>query len=223
LEGVPIHGSELKNELVTPTGAAIITSLVHEFGLIPPMRLLKTGYGAGKMDLPIPNVLRLLLGESRDNPQSTHPFQMKELVCLESNIDNMNPEIYSYLSERLYDAGALDVSLIPVHMKKNRPGTLVTVLCSEEISEKLLEILFSETTTLGIRKYSVSRYSVERHITEVSTPYGNVKVKFSKKGEKSWDYAPEYEDCQRIASQYHVPIRRIYRAAEKAAEEYLNT
>ncbi len=222
LEGVPIIGSELTNELVTPTGAAILTSLVQEFGIIPPMRLLRTGYGAGKMDLPIPNVLRLLLGEGRDNPQSIHPFLEEELVCLESNIDNMNPEIYSYLSERLFDAGALDVSLIPVYMKKNRPGTLVNVLCSEELSETLIKILFSETTTLGARKYSVSRYSVERQVIQVSTPYGNVKVKFSRKGEKSWNYAPEYEDCRLIASQYHIPILQIYRVAEKAAEEYIN-
>ena len=137
LEGVPVIGSELKDELVTPTGAAILTSLVQEFGIIPPMRLLKTGYGAGKMDLPIPNVLRLLIGEGIETICPTSPFQVGELVCIESNIDNMNPEIYSYLSERLFDAGALDVSLIPVYMKKNRPGTLVNVLCSEETAAEI--------------------------------------------------------------------------------------
>jgi hypothetical protein len=185
------------------------------------MRLLSTGYGAGKMDLPIPNVVRLLLGEGSNNPKN-HPFQEQELVCLESNIDNMNPEVYAYLSERLCDAGAMDVSLIPIYMKKNRPGTLVTVLCSDEISEKLLEIILSETTTLGARKYTVSRYSVERYIAQISTPYGDINVKFSKKGEKSWNYAPEYEDCRRLASQLHIPILEVYRAAENAAEKYLN-
>ena len=223
LAGVPVIGSELKVELVTPTGAAILTSLEPEFGVIPSMRLLKTGYGAGKMDLPIPNVLRLLLGEGSDNHRPASPFQIEQLVCIESNIDNMNPEIYSYLSERLFDAGALDVSLIPVYMKKNRPGTVVNVLCSEDSSENLINILFSETTTLGARKYIVSRYSVERHITLVSTPYGNVEVKFSRKGEDSWNYAPEYDDCRRLASKFHIPILKIYRAAEIAAEEYLNT
>ena len=222
LAGVPIVGSELNYELVTPTGAAILTSLSPEFGIIPAMRLLRTGYGAGKMDLPIPNVLRLLLGEGIDKPQSTSPFQKEELVCLETNIDNMNPEIYAYLSERLFDSGALDVSLIPIYMKKNRPGTLVNVLCSEETSEKLIYVLFSETTTLGTRKYPISRFSVERHITQVSTPYGKVKVKFSKKSEKSWDYSPEYEDCRRLALKHRIPILEIYRAAENAAEEDIN-
>jgi hypothetical protein len=221
LEGVPIVGSELKNELVTPTGAALLTSLVEEFGIIPPMRLLKTGYGAGKRDMPIPNVLRLLLGEGSVHPQSHYHFQEEKLVCLECNIDNMNPEIYSYLFECLFNAGALDVSLIPIYMKKNRPGMLVTVLCSEEIATSLIDILFSETTTLGTRKYIVNRYSVERHITQVTTPYGTVNVKFSKKGDKSWDYAPEYEDCRRLASEHHIPIMKIYRAAEYAAKEYL--
>ena len=222
LVGVPVVGSELKNELVTPTGAAILTSLAPEYGIIPAMRLLRTGYGAGKMDLPIPNVLRLILGEGIDNPQSTSSYQKDELVCLETNIDNMNPEIFSYLSERLFDSGALDVSLVPMFMKKNRPGTLVNVLCAEEIAAMLISILFSETTTLGIRKYPLSRYSVERRSAQVSTNYGSVKVKFSRKGEDSWDYSPEYEDCRRLALLHRVPIRKIYRAAEIAAEEYLN-
>ena len=223
LEGVPVVGSEFKKELVTPTGAALLASLVQEFGIIPPMRLLKTGYGAGKRDLPIPNVLRLLLGEGIEPTSSNYPFQEEKLVCLECNIDNMNPEIYSYLSECLFNTGALDVSLIPIYMKKNRPGTLVNVLCSEESAEQLIEILFSETTTLGARKYTVNRYSVERHITQVTTPYGAVNVKFSKKGETSWNHTPEYEDCRRLASQQHIPIMKIYHAAECAAEEYLKT
>jgi uncharacterized protein (TIGR00299 family) protein len=221
LEGIPIHGSEFNIELVTPTGAALITSLVQEFGGIPPMRLLKTGYGAGKRDLPTPNVLRLLIGEGIEPVSSNHPFQVEKLVCLECNIDNMNPEIYSYLSERLFDTGALDVSLCPIYMKKNRPGTLVTVLCSEEAAQKLMEIVFSETTTLGIRKYIVDRFSVERHITQVTTPYGVVNIKYSKKGDKTWNYTPEYEDCRRLSLQHNIPIRKIYRAAESAAEEYL--
>ncbi|NJD60635.1 MAG: TIGR00299 family protein [Anaerolineales bacterium] len=221
LKGVPIHGSEINKELVTPTGAALLTSLVQEFGIIPAMRLEKIGYGAGKRDLPTPNVLRLLIGESMEPTLSSYSLQTEKLVCLECNIDNMNPEIYSYLSERLFNTGALDVSLTPVYMKKNRPGSLVTVLCTEDDTEKLMEIIFSETTTLGIRKYSVDRYSVERHITQVSTPYGAVNIKFSKKGDKSWNYTPEYEDCRRLALQHNIPIQKIYRAAEFAAEEHL--
>jgi pyridinium-3,5-bisthiocarboxylic acid mononucleotide nickel chelatase len=223
LEGVPIVGSHFKSELVTPTGAALLTSLVQEFGIIPPMRLLKTGYGAGKRDLPVPNVLRMLIGEETEPSSSNYHFQEERLVCLECNIDNMNPEVYSYLSECLFNAGALDVSLVPIYMKKNRPGTLVKVLCSEEIAEKLINILFSETTTLGTRKYIVNRYSVERHITQVTTPYGAVDVKFSKKGDNFWSYTPEYEDCRQLALMHQVPMLKIYRAAEFAAEEYLKT
>jgi hypothetical protein len=222
LEGVPVIGTELSGELVTPTGAALITSLASEFGAIPPMRLQKTGYGAGKRDLPVPNVLRMMIGVEVQ-PTTHHLFQEEKLACLECNIDNMNPEIYSYLYEILFNAGALDVSLMPIYMKKNRPGTLVTVLCSEEISESLLEILFSETTTLGARKYSVDRYSVERHVIQVTTPYGNVNVKFSKKGGKAWNYTPEYEDCRRLALEHHVPIMKIYRAAELAADAHINS
>jgi hypothetical protein len=222
LEGVPVTGSELSGELVTPTGAALITSLAAAFGAIPRMRLLKTGYGAGKRDLPVPNVLRMMIGEEVDQPKTKYLFQQEKLACLECNIDNMNPEIYSYLYELLFDAGALDVSLMPIYMKKNRPGTLVKVLCSEEISQSLLEILFSETTTLGARKYSVDRYSVERHVTHVTTPYGDVHVKFSKKGDKTWNFTPEYEDCRRLALEHHVPIMKIYRAAELAADEIIN-
>jgi hypothetical protein len=223
LEGIPIIGSEYMYELVTPTGAAILTSLVQEFGILPSMRLQRTGYGAGKRDLPIPNVLRLLLGEKTETIQSKSLFQVENLTCLESNIDNMNPEIYSYLSECLFTAGALDVSLTPTYMKKNRPGTLISVLCADEITEALIDILFSETTTLGVRSYSVNRYSLERRIVPLTTPYGTVNVKFSKKGDKSTSYAPEYEDCRRLALQHHIPIQTIYRVAELAAEAYLNT
>ncbi len=222
LEGVPVRGSDLDKELVTPTGAAILRSMAHQFGQIPAMKLLKTGYGAGKMDLPVPNVLRLLVGETLAEPQPSQGYHIEQLACLETNIDNMNPEIFPYLSERFFDKGALDVSLIPIYMKKNRPGTQVNVLCSEENVDAILEVLFSETTTLGARKYSVNRYSVERQTSLIQTEYGDVQVKFSRKGENSWDYAPEYEDCRRLAIERGIPIMKIYRAAQAAAEEYLS-
>lgn len=221
LEGVPIQGSEISKELVTPTGAAVLTSLVKAYGSMPSMRLLKTGYGAGKMDLPIPNVLRLMVGERWGDTKNDRSLNLEQLVCLETNIDNMNPEIYSYLAERLFDSGALDVSLIPIYMKKLRPGTLVNVLCNEEIAESLIEIIFFETSTLGIRKYPVDRYSIERKVVRINTLYGDVKVKFSRKGENDWNYAPEYEECRRLALQQGLPIIKIYRAAELAVEEYL--
>jgi uncharacterized protein (TIGR00299 family) protein len=221
LEEAPVHGSEIEKELVTPTGAGILTSIVSEFGKIPAMRLLSTGYGAGKMDLPIPNVLRILIGEALGNGLSKNLLHVEQLVCLDTNIDNMNPEIFSYISERLFEAGARDVTLTPIQMKKNRPGTLISVLCEDENANKIIEILFLETTTLGVRRYVVDRYSVHRQVIELSTPYGNVKVKFSKKGEKSWDYSPEYEDCRQLAIKLCLPIKEIYRAAEEAAFKHV--
>jgi pyridinium-3,5-bisthiocarboxylic acid mononucleotide nickel chelatase len=223
LEGVPVRGSDINKELVTPTGAAILTSVVHGFGNIPEMRLGKTGYGAGKMDLPVPNVLRLITGEEINNAYPDLFFHEEHLVCLETNIDNMNPEIYSYLTERLFDVGALDVALVPIYMKKNRPGTMIKVLCKEEDADAMMRIVLYETTTLGIRKYSVDRFSLERQVIKLSTRYGEVQVKFTKRGENAWDYAPEYEDCRRIALEKHLPIKEIYLAAERAAEEFKKT
>lgn len=221
LEGLPVTGSPIEAELVTPTGAALVAHLVTEYGPIPAMRLLKTGYGAGRRDLPVANVLRLLVGEIETPAKETAVYQVEKLTCLECNIDNMNPELYSYLFERLFAAGALDVSLIPVQMKKNRPGTLVQVLCQEAHAEALLQILFTETTTLGARKHIVERYFLERHITVVHTAYGEVRVKYSRSGENQMRFAPEYEDCRRLAAQHGVPLQHIYLAAQHAAEENL--
>jgi hypothetical protein len=218
LEGIPVVGNAIEAELVTPTGAALLAGLVQEFGNIPPMRLLRTGYGAGQRDLPVPNVLRLLLGEVAPICTSTPGVKIETLACLECNIDNMNPEIFSYLHERLFAAGALDVSFIPIQMKKNRPGTLVNVLCSETQADPLLDIIFYETTTLGARRYSVSRYLLERNICEVDTGFGPIKVKYSQRSGAIYQFAPEYEDCRLLARQHGVPLHVIYRAALRAAE-----
>jgi hypothetical protein len=214
LEGVPVVGSEIDRELVTPTGAALLVHLAQAFGPPPSMRLSKTGYGAGKRDLPIPNVLCLMLGEAQEAP----PYRQEKLVCLACNIDNMNPELYSYVSERLFAAGALDVSFTPTYMKKNRPGTLLSTLSMEGGEGALLDILFSETTTLGVRRAVVERYALEREIVRVDTPYGAVEVKVSRRPGGTSACAPEYEDCRRLAAEHGVPLCRVYRAAECAAE-----
>lgn len=211
LEGVPVVGSDLEVELVTPTGAALLTSLAESFGTIPAMRLRSIGYGAGSWELPFPNVLRLLIGEMATPGSAV----TETLVCLETNLDDLNPEIYDYVMSRLFAAGALDVFLVPIQMKKNRPATLLSVLCRPGDAEAMSDILFSETSTLGVRKYAVERRALERQIDIVETPYGQVRVKVARWGEGQVKWAPEYEDCRRLAEEKGVPLREIYLSLEK--------
>jgi hypothetical protein len=215
LEGVPVTGSDVDVELVTPTGAALLSSLAASFGPIPDMRLAGVGYGAGGRDLPIPNVLRLLLGEAA--PAGGPATQT--LALLETNVDDMNPEVYDYVMARLFAAGGLDVFLSPIHMKKNRPATLLRVLCRPEDADAMIAILFAETTTLGVRQQWVARHCLERSLRTVSTPYGPVRVKVAQVAAGRAKAAPEYEDCRRLAEAGGVPLREVYRAAERAAEE----
>jgi uncharacterized protein (TIGR00299 family) protein len=224
---VPVVGSEIEKELVTPTGAALLTSLAAEFGSIPAMTLKAIGYGAGGRDLPIPNVLRLLLGEDATSPlreSALHPgystaAAIETLTLLETNIDDLNPEIYDYTMTRLFEAGALDVFLSPIQMKKNRPATLLRVLCRPEQVEALLAILFAETSTLGIRQQTVLRHCLARSSHTVETIYGPVRVKVASLGEGQAKAAPEYEDCRRLAEASGAPLREVYQAAEQAARE----
>lgn len=213
LHGIPVVGSDLEFELVTPTGAAILTHIVHGFGSIPEMRLLSSGYGAGGRDLPIPNVLRVLLGEE-DLEESV---EIETLALLETNIDDLNPEIYDHAMARLFSAGALDVTLSPVQMKKNRPATQLAVLCRPEDATPLFEILFAETSTLGVRKQLVERHSLAREIKVVDTPYGPVRVKLARWRDKV-KATPEYDDCRELAQANGMPLKDIYQAAEFAAK-----
>jgi uncharacterized protein (TIGR00299 family) protein len=212
LKGVPVVGSDLSIELVTPTGAVLLTSLAESFGPIPAMTLTGVGYGAGGYDLSIPNVVRLLVGEA-----ATAGANVTEtLVMLETNVDDLNPEIYEYVMARLFEAGALDVFLAPVQMKKNRPASLIHVLCRPGQVEPLTTILFAETSTLGVRQQFVTRRALARTIQKVETPYGPVRVKVAQWGEGQTKAAPEYEDCRRLAEQHGVPLREVYRTAEAA-------
>jgi len=212
LKEVPLVGSEIDMELVTPTGAVLLTSLAEQFGPIPTMTLKSIGYGAGGRDLEIPNILRLMIGEQA---QQGGP-QVETLLLLETNIDDLNPEIYDYTMERLFEAGALDVFLSPLQMKKNRPGTLLRVLCRPNQVDQLKEILFVETSTLGIRQQQVTRHSLARSSETVETPYGPVRVKIAQLGSGQAKAAPEYEDCRRLAEINDLPLRQIYAAAEQA-------
>jgi len=217
LQDVPLVGSELQVELVTPTGAALLTDLAASFGPIPAMRIERVGYGAGSRDLPIPNVLRILVGETPGPKDS----QVETLVQLETNIDDLNPQFYDYVMARLFAAGALDITLSPILMKKNRPATLLQVLCAPGDSDALMAILFAETSTLGIRKQIVERQALARAIWEVRTPYGPLRVKIAQIASGGYKAAPEYEDCARLALEKNVPLRQVYQAAEQAIQDLL--
>ena len=217
LEGVPVLGSDLDIELVTPTGAALLTSLAESFGPIPALKLVSTGYGAGTKDLPIPNIIRLLLGSQ----QSDANYIIETLVMLETNIDDLNPEFYDHIFARLFETGALDVWLSSIQMKKNRPGTLLVVLCKPKDEAALTSLLFNETTTLGIRKQIVERQSLSRTIETIETPYGSVRIKIAKINEKSKKISPEYEDCRRIAQKKGIPVIDVYNAAIMAAQHLI--
>ena len=218
LKDVPITGSEIEAELVTPTGAVLLTSLAENFGPIPKMSIQTIGYGAGDMDLPIPNVLRLFIGEESEFKN----IITENLVLLESNIDDQNPEIYDYVMAKLFDTGALDVYLTAIQMKKNRPATTIHVLCSPTKSQIMEDILFAETSTLGIRKQAITRHSLPREFQNVKTKYGDVKIKISKLENGHRNVAPEYEDCRRLAESNNIPIKEIYFEAENSARKKLS-
>lgn len=207
LEGVPIYATDIEAELVTPTGAAIIGEIAEDFGALPPMRTQSVGYGAGTQDLPQPNVLRVFVGET----DGVSEFEQDQVIVLETNIDDMNPQIYDHLLERLFEHDALDVFLTGVMMKKNRPGMQVTVLAKPADEEKLIELLFQETTTLGVRRRRESRRILQREVREVETRFGPVRFKVSCLGEKVLNATPEYDDCKRIAREQNLPLKEVLR------------
>lgn len=209
LQGVPILSSGEEEELVTPTGAAIITTLAKSFSHPPPMKIETVGYGAGDRNLTArPNLLRVLIG------QAPSIYERDEVDVMETNIDDMNPQIYNYLQEKLFKIGALDVFLTSVQMKKGRPGTLITVLAEPSRVEALTTIIFEETSSLGVRTYRTQRRKLSRELKEVKTKHGKVKVKVSKTGKKIKHLSPEYEDCRRIAQQKGIPFREVYEEAK---------
>lgn len=214
LSNVPIYSTGIENELVTPTGAAIITTLCENFGDIPSMKVEKIGYGAGSRDLPIPNMLRVLIGDSKIEPIEDR------VLLLETNIDDMNPQFYDYVMEVLFQKGAKDVFLTPIHMKKNRPGVILSVISPLNKKDELLDVLFAETTTLGIRiSEIIKRQKLERKIETVDTQFGKVNVKISFTGGKIRDIVPEYEECKKIAQKYQLPIKQVYEEVKREALE----
>jgi len=209
LKGYAVKNVPIEGELVTPTGAAIVTSLSTGVTPFPAIQMDRVGYGMGKKEFPDrPNLLRLIAGEATDF------YESDRAVVIECNIDDMNPEFYGFLMEKLFQLGALDVSLNPLIMKKNRPGTLLRVIAEEKDSPNLAEAILRESTTLGVRLYEVSRKKLPRQIKEVETVFGKVRVKVS----GGIRFQPEYEDCKRIALEKGVPIQDVYQAVLKKRE-----
>jgi uncharacterized protein (TIGR00299 family) protein len=207
LQGLPVYGTELPGELVTPTGAVILRALEAEDALCPPLRLTAVGYGAGARDLPgHPNLVRLLVGE----PLHPLPGMREEVLVLETHIDDMNPELYEPLMAELFAAGALDVALAPLLMKKNRPGVALTVIAPPAARESLLLALFTHSTTLGVRCQVLERVAARRWQEEVATPWGPVTMKVMEYGGLR-RRLPEYEACRRLAAEHGLPVLEVYR------------
>jgi uncharacterized protein (TIGR00299 family) protein len=215
LKGVPVFGREIEAELVTPTGAAILVELAEDYCPPPPMVVQSIGYGAGGRDLPVPNLLRVLVGEFQGSGSS----RFQRLLVLETNLDDLNPEIFPYVVDRLFAEGALDVTMIPIQMKKNRPGTQIQVLCNPSDGEKLKSILFHETTTLGIKQYHIDRYALARRIVSVSTKFGDIQVKVALTDQGAEKISPEYEDCRELAEKLNLPITKIYQEALQSYQD----
>ncbi|MGA7792132.1 MAG: nickel pincer cofactor biosynthesis protein LarC [Candidatus Acidiferrales bacterium] len=208
LRGAPTYSNGIQRELVTPTGAAIVATMAAQFGPQPAMAVAAIGLGAGSAELAEqPNVLRLFVGESaarRDDATLD-----EDIIVLEANLDDMSPQVYGYFAERALEAGALDVFSIPVQMKKNRPGQLVTVLCKPADREKFSDLLFRETTTLGVRQSSVNRRTLLRESIAVETSLGLIRMKIARLNGHILNVAPEYEDCQKIAAERGVPLKQV--------------
>ena len=215
LQGSPleVYAADVAYELLTPTGALVLTEFTTHAGNAPAMRVTAIGYGAGTADLAIPNVLRVTLGEA------TGLLDADVVTVIEANLDDMNPEHYPPVTERLFQAGALDVTLAPLVMKKGRPGTLVSVLAPPERSRAAVDILLRETSTLGVRMHDVQRLKVPRHLLRVDTPYGAINVKASYLDGRLRDVAPEADDCARAARDHDVRLQAVYDAARAAAWE----
>jgi pyridinium-3,5-bisthiocarboxylic acid mononucleotide nickel chelatase len=217
LKNAPVYSSGIQAELVTPTGAAIVKTLASRFAAFPQMKIEKSGYGAGSRDFAsFPNVTRLVIGEA--TVTVTAETASETIAVLEANVDDLNPQVFGYVMDRLLAEGALDAFGMPVQMKKNRPGTLLTVLCKPEDTAKLTQIIFAETTTLGVRWREEVRQALARRWENVRTQWGEVRIKIASMNGTITNYAPEYEDCRRIASERHVPLKAVI---GEAVEAYL--
>lgn len=208
LKGIPVYPSGTEGETVTPTGAAIIRTFAEEFGDMPEMQIDSIGYGAGKRDAEVPNVLRIIVGEADEADRPVH-----QVSIVETNIDDMNPEFYEPAVEKLFAAGALDVYLTPIFMKKGRPATLLSAICAAAKTDDIATVLLQETSSFGVRISKATRRCLERRWITVATRYGDVRVKVGKLGDGSETASPEFEDCRRSAEAHGMPVRDVYTEA----------
>ena len=216
LKGVPIYSKGVEGELVTPTGAAIISTLAESYGQTPMMKIEKIGYGAGARDYPkFPNALRAIIGELEEDADHTPAT----VTVIEANIDDLNAQVFGYLMEKTLAAGALDIFYTPVQMKKNRPGVLLTLLCKPEDRERMCDLIFRETTTLGVRYRNEQREILKRELVTVETKYGPIRIKVGKAEDgRVVNASPEFEDCSAAAERRQAPLRDVQMAALKAGE-----
>jgi hypothetical protein len=222
LKDAPVYSTGPQQELVTPTGAAIVKTLARRFAAFPEMTIERSGYGAGTRDFPgHPNVVRLTIGETIGESASTLASKTASdtVTVLEANLDDLNPQVFGYVIDRLFEEGALDAFGVPVQMKKNRPGTLLTALCRPEDASRLTQLIFTETTTLGVRNRQEARQTLARRWENVRTQWGEVRIKIASMNGSVTNYAPEYEDCRRIAAEHRVPLKTVM---QEAARRYLS-
>jgi uncharacterized protein (TIGR00299 family) protein len=222
LKNAPVYSGEIQKELVTPTGAAIVSVLASRFSQFPTMKTEKTGYGAGTRNFKNspPNVLRISVGETAERHPS--PFPVEEITVLEANVDDMTPQVFGYVMEQALQNGALDAFGTPVQMKKSRPGMLLTVLCRTEDTQALTKFILAETTTLGVRMRRESRAALTRRHVNVRTKWGEVRMKLANLNGSISNYAPEYEDCRQIAKEKKVPLKTVMQEAIKVYLEETN-
>jgi uncharacterized protein (TIGR00299 family) protein len=211
LRGVPVYAGAQRAELVTPTGALLVTGYAAAYGPMPPMRVERVGYGAGARDFPqTPNVLRAILGEADEE-------SLREaVVTIEAEIDDMNPQLFGVVMDRLLAEGALDVFYTPIQMKKNRPGTLLTVVARPEGKDRLTSTIFRETTTIGVRYREMARECLARETVTVATELGAVRIKVARRGGEVLNAAPEFDDCVRLAAEHRVATKHVQALATKA-------
>jgi len=206
LSDFPIYSNEIEGELITPTGAAIISTVCDSYGSLPEMSLDKTSYGAGSRTYErFPNVIRLLIGATAKSSVEAS----EDLIQIETNLDDISPQVLGYVMERAFDLGALDCWFTPIQMKKNRPATMVSILCSKDKRAELAELLYEETTTLGLRVMPIERECLKRELIPVKTRFGEVRVKVAKYGGKITNAMPEFDDVRRLALENNVPFRAV--------------
>jgi len=221
LKGAQWRHVDIDAELVTPTGAAILKATCKAFGTFPPLSPTNIGYGAGHTRLPIPNLLRVVIGELASYTVPADEVY-EQLFMLETNIDDMPAEWFGHVVEKLFELGALDAYIIPVQMKKTRPAAQLNVLCNGEKIRSLLDCIFSETTTLGVRIIPVERVSLPRETLTISTPFGDVRVKVARRGEHIVNISPEYEDCKEVARRKNIPLKLVVEVATEEARKKLS-